>query len=317
MKNKRILVTGGAGAIGTVLIKKLIHDNEIYVIDNLSSGRHENLNGLDCHLTIADIRDNDKLLNLFKNKFDVVIHLAAHFANQNSVDFPTSDMSVNIQGTLNILNQCLRDMPRLIFSSSSCIYNGYDPPFHEDMKICDLHTPYAISKYTGELYTRYYAKQYGLQAIVLRFFNNFGPYDLPGNYRNVIPNFLLKAIRNQDLTITGTGEETRSFNYCDNTVSAIMRAVTVSYDSVHEFPVFNVGPIEETKILYLAKKIIELTSSKSKIIFKEQRNWDHAIRRSADLTKATKYLGYKPQVSFDEGLQKTVDWFVAQNWEGF
>lgn len=317
MKDKKILITGGAGAIGTILIKELIKDNEIYVIDNFSSGVIENLDGINCHLTNADIRDNDKLSALFKNKFDVVIHLAAHFANQNSVDFPISDQMVNTNGTLNILNQCLKNMPRFIYASSSCIYGGYSPPFSEDMKIDDLHTPYAISKYAGELYTRFYAKQYELETISLRFFNNFGPYDLPGNYRNVLPNFLLKAIRNEDLTITGSGEETRAFNYCTNTVSAIIKAANVSYDKVPELPVFNVGTTEETKILYLAKKIIELTSSKSQIIMKGRRKWDHTSRRSADLTKITKHLGYEPAVSFDDGLEKTVEWFLNQNWKRY
>jgi len=317
MKNKKVLVTGGTGAIGTVLVRKIAHDNDVTVVDNLSSSSISNLDGVDCRIIVADIRDGDKMDAVFERDYDVVVHLAAHFANQNSIDYPLSDESVNIAGTVELLQRCRKCMPRFVYASSSCLYGGGEPPFTEDRKIDDLHTPYAISKYGGELYSKFYARHYGLETVSLRFFNSFGPYDLPGAYRNVLPNFLLRAMRGQELTITGDGNETRDFNFSDNTVGAIIRAATTPYEQMPQDPVFNVGTGRETRILYLAEQIKELPNSQSEIIIKGRRKWDHTSRRAADIGKISEYLGYRPEVGFDEGLKRTVEWFVAQDWSRF
>lgn len=168
-------MTGGAGAIGSVLVRKLVAENEVTILDNLSSGRRSNVEGLPVHLIVADIRDIDKLAAVFEETpFDIVFHLAAHFANQNSVDFPTSDLSVNGMGMLNLLEMCRKKRPRFVYASSSCVYGDKSGPLHENLQIDDLHTPYAISKYSGELYCRFYATHYKIETVVLRFFNNYG-----------------------------------------------------------------------------------------------------------------------------------------------
>jgi nucleoside-diphosphate-sugar epimerase len=215
-RSKEILITGGAGAIGSVLVRQLLPDHKITIVDNLSSGERANVESLDVELAVVDIRDLDKLASIFAEKtFDIVIHLAAHFANQNSVDFPATDLSVNLAGTLNLLELCRESRPRFVYASSSCVYGAKSGPLHESLPIDDLHTPYAITKYTGELYCRFYAHHYGIESIALRFFNNYGPFDPPGKYRNAVPNFVLKALRGEDIVITGTGDETRDFCYCE------------------------------------------------------------------------------------------------------
>lgn len=317
LKNKKVLITGGAGAIGTILTKELEKENMVYIVDNLSSGQWENLNDIRCTFINADIRDNDKLKKIFCKKYDIVIHLAAHFANQNSVDFPFSDMGVNISGTLNILEMCRKQKSRFIFASSSCVYGDREEVLNERMAIKDLHTPYAISKFSGELYTKFYIKHYGVEGVILRFFNNYGPYDLPGEYRNVIPNFILKAIRNEELIITGSGNETRDFNYCSNTVSGIINSACIDYKDIYENPIFNIGSGVETKISEIANLIKSLTNSKSEIIIKERRKWDQTTKRCADIEKAKKYLKYEPKVELKDGLKRTLDWFILQDWKRF
>jgi len=311
--NKKILITGGAGAIGTNLVRRLVDDNDVTVIDNLSSGRLENIEDLECRLFICDIRDNDKLANIFKDRYDIVIHLAAHFANQNSIDFPATDLNVNIRGTLNLLQQSLKCQPRFVFASSSCVYGARNESLQEDMVTQDMDTPYAIGKYAGELYCRFFAKHYGMEVVSLRLFNNFGPYDVPGRYRNVIPNFILRAIRGVDLPITGTGEETRDFNYCDNTTDAFIRAASIDLDPGSD-NVFNVGTGQEIRIIDLATRIKDLTGSSSKIVIVGQRDWDHISRRCADISAIREKLGYEPRVSFEDGLERTVSWFIEQDW---
>ncbi|MGI9460606.1 MAG: NAD-dependent epimerase/dehydratase family protein [Pirellulales bacterium] len=314
-QSKSILVTGGAGAIGSTVVRRLSKNNLVVVVDNLSSGSRSNIADVPCELVVADIRDNEKVASIFNaNSFDVVIHLAAHFANQNSVDFPTSDLSVNIQGTLNVLEQCRHKKPRLIYASSSCVYGKRSGPMKEDLPIDDLHTPYAISKYSAEKYCEFYANHYGFEAISLRFFNSYGPYDPPGPYRNVIPNFIVKALNGDELCITGTGEETRDFNYCQNTVDAVCRTADHIFSDQYLYRVFNVGTGHETKIIDLAQRIVWLTGDKSKItICGKRRDWDKTMNRCADISKITTELNYVPRITLDEGLPKTIEW-IKDNW---
>lgn len=310
LQGKQILVTGGAGAIGTALVRKLIAENEVTILDNLSSGRRTNVEDLNAQLVVADIRDVEKLRALFaKNRFDVVIHLAAHFANQNSVDFPCSDLSVNVTGTLNLLELCREYKPRFVFASSSCVYGNKSGALHEGMPVNDLHTPYAISKYSGELYCQFYATHYDIETVVLRFFNNYGPFDPPGEYRNVIPNFIQKALRGEELVITGTGDEMRDFTHCDNTTHGIMLAAAGQAGTHKPFDVLNVGTGQEARILDVAERIVRLTGEKSNIrIVGKRRSWDHTVRRCADISASRQRLGYEPRVTLETGLPETVEW---------
>jgi UDP-glucose 4-epimerase len=315
-EGQRILVTGGAGAIGSSLIREIADTNQVVVLDNFSSGRRENLEGVRCTMIEGDIADADDLKQAFEGGVDVVIHLAAHFANQNSLDHPLKDAHVNIGGTINLLERSRQAGGRFVLASSSCVYGAGSEPFREDESVTDLHTPYAVSKYSAERYARFYQEHYGLDVVILRFFNNFGPFDPPGQYRNVLPNFLLKATRGEDIPITGSGQETRDFNYCSNTVSAVLAAATAPYEGLLPDPVFNVGSGVETTIHELAEMVVSATRSKSKIVFKDRRGWDHTSRRCADISKARSALGYEPKIDLADGLEMTVSWFNQQDWSG-
>lgn len=309
--SKCILVTGGAGAIGCHVVRKLSSAKEVIVVDNLSSGSLNYLPGGNVTPHVFDIRDADKLSAIFREKqIDAVIHLAAQFANQNSVDFPATDLDVNIKGTLALLEQCKEHGSKFIYASSSCVYGQKPGRLSENLSIDDLHTPYAISKYSGELYSKFYATHFSVPTIALRLFNNFGPFEDPGQYRNVIPNFIARALRNEPLVITGTGEETRDFNYVANTAWAFQLATAACFESNHNFELFNVGTGQETTIIDLAKKIKALTNSRSEIeILGVRRNWDNAVSRCADIDSISTRLGYSAQTGLDEGLSKTIDWF--------
>lgn len=310
--SKRILVTGGAGAIGSHVTRQLsLVAKEILVVDNLSSGSLDCVPKGNVETMVLDIRDADKLDAIFQNsKIDVVVHLAAHFANQNSIEFPITDANVNINGTLALLQRCQTHGAAFVYASSSCVYGQKDGKLSEHLAIDDLHTPYAISKYGGELYTKFFAEHLGLPSIALRFFNNFGPFERPGRYRNVIPNFISCALQGQPIVITGSGDETRDFNYVANSAYAVELAAKACIEENQRFDVFNVGTGKETSILELAEEIRTLTNSTSEIkILGHRRSWDHTISRCADVTAISDRLGYKVSVGLKKGLSRTVEWF--------
>jgi nucleoside-diphosphate-sugar epimerase len=173
-----------------------------------------------------------------------------------------------------------------------------------------LYTPYQVTKMLGELYTNYFYNLYGLPIVNARFFNMYGPGEVPGKYRNVIPNFFYWALSKEPLPITGTGDETRDFTYVDDIISGLL-AMAYCEDAVGE--AFNIGSGTETKIINLAEWINELTGNDAGIVFKERRNWDKKTRLLASIEKAKKVLGYEPKMDFREGL-KRVHWWFTENW---
>jgi UDP-glucose 4-epimerase len=309
-KNK-ILITGGFGAIGHNLTKYISKDpnNEIYIVDNLSAGIINFSDGL--NFTHLDISNPEKVGKYFR-KFqpDYIYHLAAHFANQNSVDHPVSDATTNIIGTINILeaqktNSCLK---KLIYASSSCVY-GNNPVMSENVSIKPYDTPYAINKYVGELYCKYYAEIQHIPTVCVRIFNSYGPGEMPGAYRNVIPNFILKALKNEDITITGSGDETRDFTFVNDTIELLQ---TLAYSQFKNAEVFNAGTGRKVSIRELAEIIINVTNSQSKIIYTEARNWDHVKDRCSDISNSQKILNYNPESDLRDGIIKTVNWIKSK-----
>jgi len=168
-------------------------------------------------------------------------------------------------------------------------------------------TPYAVSKLTGEYYCNAMHELYGLNYTILRLSNSYGPFDPSGKFRNVIPNFISAAISNKDMIITGTGNETRDFTYIDDTINGILLAAS-SKKSKNE--VFNLGTGKETSIKKIANIIIGITNSKSKIVFKPQRSFDHINKRKMNISKARKLINYNPTINVKEGLIKTHEWFL-------
>lgn len=315
---KRILITGGAGAIGSNLTKTLLKANpeKIIIIDDLSSG-HLWLLPKDptIHFVHGSILDEEKMKRAFSFKPHHVFHLAAHFANQNSVEHPETDLLVNALGTLRTLEYAhLTGVERFVFASSGCsVYGSNAPiPFREDQPVSlHLDTPYQINKLVGELYCNYFNDYYGLPVAIARFFNVYGPGEVPGKYRNVIPNFMWWAMNGQPLPITGTGEETRDFTFVGDIIDGVLR-MGVKEEAIGE--AFNLASGTETKIIDLAKMINEITGNKAGIIFKPKRDWDKSTRRRASIEKAQKLLGYKPKTDIKTGLQHVHKWFV-ENWD--
>lgn len=314
---KTVLVTGGAGAIGSNLTRTLteLGTKKIVILDDLSSSYEWNIPVNPKIIFVkGSVLDDEKLKWAFKEKPDMVYHLAAHFANQNSVDNPETDLMVNGMGTLKVLEYShLVGVERFIYASSGCGIYGSDSkiPFKEhdaSMKLC---TPYQVTKMLGELYTNYFHNLYDLPIVNARFFNSYGPGEVPGKYRNVIPNFFYWSTKKQGLPITGTGEETRDFTYVGDIVNALL-AMAYYEEAVGE--AINIGTGQEIKISDLAEWINEITGNNAGLFFKERRDWDKKTRLLASIEKARKILAYEPKMVFKEGLRHVHQWF-NENWE--
>lgn len=305
------VVTGGAGAIGSRLVRRLLSEGvqSIQVIDNLSSGYAWLLpQDARVQLHVHDVCDVFQLPITATQPY--LFHLAAFFANQNSVDHPLADLHTNGQGTLTTLLWAQKmQASRLVYASAGCSIAGHgiNAPIREDMPVSlHLDTPYQITKALGEFYCNYF--QPSVSTVACRFFNSYGPGEVPGTYRNVIPNFIWRALHNQPLIITGTGDETRDFIYVDDLVDGLVRGAT--------FPnadgqAFNLGTGIETRIGDLADLILRLTGSQSRIAFGPRRAWDKSVKRQADIRKAQQRLEFQPQVAVEEGLGRTIEWFRA------
>lgn len=303
----RILITGGAGFIGSNLANRLCDSNAIVVVDNLVEGYVKNIDTENVDFIRGDICNAKLMENIFrKNDFDVVFHMAADFANQKSVENPVKDMEVNALGTLSVLELLRKhDISRFVYAGSSSSYgNLEDKSFREDT-IPKPSTPYAVSKLAGDNYTIAYNRLYGLETCSLRYFNVYGPGEFPGKYRNVIPNFFDLAMNGKSLKITGTGKEVRDFTYIDDAIDVTIEA-SRRKQAVGE--IINIGGGEGVEILTLAEKINSITGN-DKIEFVPRRRWDTVARRVANIEKARKILDYNPKIDLDEGLRRTHEWF--------
>jgi nucleoside-diphosphate-sugar epimerase len=316
-KDKVILVTGGAGAIGTNLVRKLseLEAKMIIVFDDFSSADKWNVPSLSNVLLVqGDILDEEKLKRVFFERPDFVFHLAAFFANQNSIDNPERDLTVNGMGTLKLLRYAqLIGVKRFVYASSGCsIYGSSAPlPLTEDFMSLKLSTPYQITKMLGELYCNFFNHQYGTPVVKTRFFNSYGPGEIPGQYRNVIPNFIYWAMKGMPLPITGTGEETRDFTYVGDIVDGLLRAGIMEQAIGEEF---NLASGREIQIGQLAEMINKITGNTAGIKYAPKRKWDNKSRILASVEKAKNLIGYNPNTKFEDGILVAVNWF-KENWD--
>ena len=313
-KGKSILITGGAGCIGSNLTKALIKAEaaKIIILDDLSAAEKWNIPIAPSVVFVqGSVLDEEVLKRAFSDRLDFVFHLAAHFANQNSVDNPETDLMVNGLGTLNVLQYShLTGVPKFVFASSGCsVYGSQAPlPLKEDFVSLHLDTPYQITKLLGELYCNFFYNYYGLPVTIARYFNVYGPSEIPGAYRNVIPNFIYWALHQQKLPITGTGEETRDFTFVEDIVDGTLRLGVVS-EAVGD--AFNLASETETKVIDIANMVNEITGNHSGVEFVARRDWDKIIRRRASIEKASKVLGYEPQMKMKEGIKRVYDWIMG------
>jgi len=261
----------------------------------------------------GDVRSDIDLKRVFKEDPEIVFHLAAFFANQNSVDYPEISAEVDIIGQIKLLEYSrLAKLQRFVYASSGCaIYGSYPQlPLKEDFISMHITTPYQINKMTGEMYCNFYHNHYELPIVNCRFFNSYGPGEVPGQYRNVIPNFIYWAMKGIPLPITGTGEETRDFTYVLDLVQGLIKA---GYYEKAIGENFNLAAGREISIKDMANLVIEATGSKTGIVFKQRRKWDTKPRLLASIDKAEKLIGYKPIVDFKEGFKDNIEWF-KDNW---
>lgn len=312
-----VLITGGAGCIGSNLARALVQADasRIVILDDLSAAYEWNV-PKDKRVTFikGSILDEQKMGQAFAHKPSYVFHLAAHFANQNSVDHPEADLAVNGTGTLRVLQSSRASgVKRIVYASSGCsVYGSSAPlPLKENFVSIHLDTPYQINKLVGELYCNYFHDYYHMPIAIARYFNVYGPGEVPGRYRNVIPNFTFWAMNGIALPITGTGKETRDFTFVDDIVDGTLRLGVVE-EAIGE--AFNLASGKETSVIDLARWINETTGNKAGVEFRKKRNWDKSDRRRASITKARKLLGYHPSADVKTSLPRVLDWIKA-NWE--
>lgn len=304
------LVTGGAGFIGSNLVQALLaRGHSVRVLDNFSTGRHENLEAIKDRIDVqvGDLRDPDALFNAVLG-VRYVFHVGALPSVIRSVEDPLATHDVNVNGTLNLLLAAREaGVERVVFSSSSSVYGDTEElPKHEAMLPRPL-SPYALSKLTGEHYLRIFYELYGLRTFSLRYFNVFGPRQDPASqYAAVIPLFINAIRQDQAPVIHGDGGQTRDFTYVDDVVGGNLCCLEAPDEAAGG--VYNLAWGYRTSIKELASKLATLMGKDIQPRHDAAREGD--VRDSqADSTRARTLLGWKPTVPFDEGVERTIDWF--------
>jgi UDP-glucose 4-epimerase len=308
----RILVTGGAGFIGSHLTEALVADgNQVSVFDNFSTGREENLADCRARITLVpgDLRDEKAVGEAVAGQ-DFVFHEAALASVPRSVKDPLTTNAVNVTGTLHVLDAARRArVRRVIYAGSSSAYgNSEVSPKHEGLPTAPL-SPYAVSKLVGEHYCRAFTEVYGLDTLSIRYFNVFGQRQDPDSpYAAVIPIFAAKLLAGEAPTIDGDGSQTRDFTYVANVVAGNLKALAVEHTRGETV---NVACGGNTSVLELFEGIRKLLGSEIRAEFGPRRAGD-VLHSSADISRARALLGYAPSVDFDEGLRRTIHWYRAK-----
>ena len=314
MRDPKYLVTGGAGFIGSNLVLSLARAGErLRVVDNLSTGFWENLGPwrdsaeIDC--VDADIRDGAAMA-LACSGVEVVFHLAALGSVPRSVEDPVLSDSVNVGGTVTLLDAARRaGVRRLVFSASSAAYGDTAVlPKREDMPTQPL-SPYAVTKVADEHYLTVFAALYGIETVNLRYFNVFGPHQRPdGAYAAAIPKFVWAALHDEPITIYGDGETTRDFCFVDNAVSANLLAAAAPRRLQGE--IINIAGGRRVSLNALVTELGRVLGVEPSVVHTDPRPGD--VRHSlADIQRAEALLGYRPEVTWEQGLPRTVDYLRA------
>src|SRR5262245_28134464 len=304
------IVTGGAGFIGSNLVEALVRRGDrVRVLDDFSTGRRENLAGLDVEVVEGDLRDPAAVQRAVAD-VDGVFHQAALRSVPRSVDDPLGSNEVNVTGTLLLLLACRRaGVRRVVYASSSSVY-GDDPalPKVETLPTAPI-SPYAISKLAAEHYCQTFARLYGVETVSLRYFNVFGPRQNPeSKYSAVIPRFLAQALAAEPLEVHGDGEQSRDFTYIDNVVQANLLAMERPGVSGE---VFNVACGTRHSLLAIADAIGAFLGRRLERAHVAPRAGD--VRHTlADVSKAERLLGYRAGVDFETGMRRTCEYFVRR-----
>ena len=306
-----IVITGGSGFVGSYLCEKLINDgHKIIVIDNLLTGSTENINDLldneNFSFIEQDVQDHIEI----EDKVDYVLHFASAASPKAYTEHPVNTLKAGSVGTINTLGLAKKHSAEYLLASTSEVYG--DPlisPQNEEywgnVNPNGERSMYDEAKRFAEAAVATYSRSYGLKTKIVRIFNTYGPR-MQLNDGRVVTNFIVQALRNENITIYGDGTQTRSFSYVQDTVAGI-----ISLMNSTEYEVFNIGNPNEMTVGKLAEKIIELTDSTSEIKYLELPN-DDPKQRKPDITKAKTKLNWEPKVNLDEGLAKTITWIEEQ-----
>lgn len=303
----KILVTGGAGFIGSNVVDAYIEKGyEVVVVDDLSSGKKENLNKK-AKFYKLDICDK-ALEEVFEEGIDIVNHHAAQVDVRKSLADPAFDARINIEGSLNILENCRKyKIKKIIFASSGGVIYGEcgNLPPNEDSPISPL-SPYGVSKYAMECYLSAYEKIYGLKYTALRYGNVYGPRQDPYGEAGVVAIFSGKMLNNEEVNIFGDGEQVRDYVYVGDVVKANILCLENGDNEI-----FNIGTSKATSVNQLFSEMKELTQYSKEAVYKPARAGE-LMRSSLDVGKAEQKLGWKAEVNLREGLKKTIDFFREQ-----
>ena len=311
MVTMNIVITGGSGFVGSYLCEKLINDgHKIIVIDNLLTGSTENINDLLDNENFSfiehDVQDHIEI----EDKVDYVLHFASAASPKAYTEHPVNTLKAGSVGTINTLGLAKKHSAEYLLASTSEVYG--DPlisPQNEEywgnVNPNGERSMYDEAKRFAEAAVATYSRSYGLKTKIVRIFNTYGPR-MQLNDGRVVTNFIVQALRNENITIYGDGTQTRSFSYVEDTVAGI-----ISLMNSTEYDVFNIGNPNEMTVGKLAEKIIELTDSTSEIKYLELPN-DDPKQRKPDITKAKTKLNWEPKVNLDEGLAKTITWVEGQ-----
>jgi UDP-glucose 4-epimerase len=332
MQNQRVLVTGGAGFIGSELVRQLAGMGfAVRVVDNLVNGRRENLDGVlseNVELVVADIRDGKSMTSLIRD-VDIIFHLAC-LGVRHSIHSPVENHEVNASATLGLLNIARRiGVKRFVYVSTSEVYGMVitAAPLTEEQPTFPM-TVYGASKLAGECYARAFWNTYRYPTVILRPFNAYGPRcHHEGDSGEVIPKFMLRCLAGKPMVIFGDGSQTRDFTYVGDTANGIL-AAGISDASVGQ--TFNLGTGKEIRVLELANTIRQILDQPSAEIAHAQPRPGDVPRLMADSSKARKLLQFQPTVGLRDGLARIRDWYASQgkspeqlleeevlrNWEG-
>ncbi|MCQ6559712.1 SDR family oxidoreductase [Paenibacillus mendelii] len=310
------LITGGAGFIGSHLASRLVRDgHRVKVLDNLQTGKIENLKGIlsDIQFVEGSITDPDAL-KLAMDGVEIVFHQGAIPSVPKSIRNPIKSNYDNVNGTLQVLHTAVaQGVRRVVYAASSSVYGDSEVLPKSEMMVANPISPYAITKYTGELYCKVFNRIYGLETLSLRYFNVFGPRQDPNaEYAAVIPKFIASIMMNIPPTIHGDGLKSRDFTYVDNVVTANLLAASaprVQGESI------NIGCGKRITLNEVAEKIGMMLNNPLLPVYDEEPKGDvkHSL---ADIRYAEELIDYKPHIDFQEGLKKTVEWFSSANNEG-
>ncbi|MFC3476443.1 NAD-dependent epimerase/dehydratase family protein [Halobacterium litoreum] len=297
LRDTTVLVTGGAGFVGSHIADALVEDADVRVLDDFSTGRRENVPaGATIHE--GDVRDPETVAEAMAG-VDVVFHEAGLVSVPESVEQPALSHDCNATATLGVLEAARREDARVVVASSVAVYgNPVDVPIHEgDPK--EPTSPYGVDKLAIDQYARLYSDLYGLETVALRYFNVYGPRQSAGQYSGVISTFLEQAQSGQPLTVEGDGTQTRDFVHVSDVVRANLAAATT--DRVGR--AFNVGTGDSVTIRELADLVIDATDATQGVVHRPPREGD-VERSRADVTRARRQLGYEPTVELGEGLRE-------------